>query len=43
MTRPRLLIVALLLLLTSRAPAAEPAGEWITLFDGKNLNGWKIN
>lgn len=43
MTMPRLMFVALLLVLTNRSFAAEPAAEWITLFDGKSLNGWTIN
>lgn len=31
------------LLLTALAASAPAAEEWITLFDGKSLDGWKIN
>jgi len=30
-----------LLILGSPAFAAEPAGDWVSLFDGKTLTGWK--
>jgi len=38
MTRFTLLLT--LLLFPTALSAAEPAGEWITLFNGKNLDGW---
>src|SRR4051812_26896255 len=41
-SRPRMkkpLLIALLLALPSVAHATEPT--WISLFDGKTLNGWK--
>ena len=31
------------LLLSALAASAPAAEEWITLFDGKSLDGWKIN
>ena len=30
-----------LLALGSSAIVAEPAGDWVSLFDGKTLTGWK--
>jgi hypothetical protein len=36
----RILDFAYLLILTSIVPAAEPAGEWIQLFNGRDLTGW---
>jgi len=39
----KVLAVIISLLLTSGAfAAAEEEGEWISLFDGKSLEGWKI-
>ena len=39
----RFLLLASLLALALPAFAAEPAGAWISLFDGKSLDGWKAN
>lgn len=39
----RLLVPAVLLLLIAGIAAKKPAKEkWISLFDGKTLNGWKV-
>ena len=37
------LLLAALLALTLPALAADPAGGWVPLFDGKSLDGWKAN
>ncbi len=37
------LLLASLLALTLPAFAADPAGGWVPLFDGKSLDGWKAN
>lgn len=38
-----LLVAALCLSLLSRSIAAEGAGEWQSLYDGKTLTGWEAN
>ena len=37
------LLLASLLALTLPAFAADPAGGWVPLFDGKSLDGWKAS
>lgn len=39
----RLLVVAVLFVIAFYAYAQCPEGEWIPLFDGKTLNGWKAS
>lgn len=40
----KIFAVAISLMLTSGAfAAAETDGEWISLFDGKSLDGWKVS
>ena len=41
--RMKRLLLASLLALTLSAFAADPAGGWVPLFDGKSLDGWKAS
>ena len=40
----RSVILALAVCLaTSGIPAEEKTGDWVDLFDGKTMDGWKVN
>ena len=43
MRRTAYLLFAASLLAVSALRAAEEKGEWVSIFDGKSLDGWKIN
>jgi len=38
-----ILFSVLAIMLTSCATSSKKSGDWISIFDGKSLNGWKVN